>query len=359
MKLGDLHPTAVFDSYWRFACERQLIYLRRVAGGVAPWTDDPVINQFRFTNAYRACDRVSQYLISRVIYDKKDSNRDEADTVLRVLLFKFFNRIATWRLLETSFGDISAKTFSVKRMGAVLDDAMDRREPIYSAAYIIPPVPRLSGTQRKHHGHLRLLEMMLADSLPGQVAKANSLAEVYALLASYPGLGPFLAFQLAIDLNYTPVLSFDETSFVVAGPGARSGIAKCFTRADRFPPEDIIRLVAETQRQELERRGLRFPRLPGRDLQLVDCQNLFCEVDKYARVAHPEIVDPAGRSRIKQSFKPVGPISPPFFPPKWRVGDVVTLAKEASSWISTNTSSKRPKQTSILTQHLEANPTGR
>lgn len=348
MKLSDLQPTAVFDTYWRFACERQRVYLRRVAGEGAPWTDDPVIDEFRFTNAYRACDRVSQYLIRDVIYDEGCARRTDVDTILRILLFKFFNRIDTWLQIEAVCGPVTEKSFSAKRIGSVLDDVMDRRVPIYSAAYIIPPIPGVAGGKRKHHGHLRLLEMMLADGLPKKVRKASSLAEVYKLLAAYPGLGPFLAFQMAIDLNYSPVLSFDEMSFVVAGPGALSGISKCFARCDRIPPADIIRMVAESQSEELDRRGLRFPRLPERNLQLVDCQNLFCEVDKYARVAHPEIIDPAGRSRIKQSFRPLGPISSPVFPPRWHVGDVVAVAKEATSWTSITSKTKRPKQTSIL-----------
>ncbi len=359
MKLADLQPTAVFDSYWRFACERQLVYMRRVAGEGSPWTDDSIISKFRFTNVYRACDRVSQYLLRHVIYDKEHADRSDTDTVLRILLFKLFNRIETWRLLEASCGDISAKTFSAKRIGAVLDKAMARKDTVYSAAYIIPPIPGVAGRQRKHHGHLRLLEKMLADSLPMRVANAGSLADIYALLIAYPGFGPFLAFQFAIDLNYSPVVAFDEMSFVVAGPGARSGITKCFASPGRVPPEDIIRMVAEAQHQELERRGLRFPALPGRDLQLIDCQNLFCETDKYARVAHPEIVDAAGRSRIKQSFRPAGPVSLPIFPPRWRVGDVATLAKKASSWTSTTSRTKQPRQTSILGQNLELDPTSR
>ena len=64
-------PTAGvgFDYFWRYAAERQQIYLRRQAGQSAPWTDDPVLSAYRFTNVYRATDRVSQYLISRVQYD--------------------------------------------------------------------------------------------------------------------------------------------------------------------------------------------------------------------------------------------------------------------------------------------------
>ena len=33
-------------------------------------------------------------------------------------------------------------------------------------------------------------------------------------------------------------------------------------------------------------------------------QNLFCEIDKYARVAYPQFSGLDGRSRIKQRFQP-------------------------------------------------------
>jgi len=58
---------------------------------------------------------------------------------------------------------------------------------------------------------------------PGSITR-----EVYERLLRYPGLGPFLAFQYAIDLNYSDLLDFDEDDFVVAGPGALDGISKCF-----------------------------------------------------------------------------------------------------------------------------------
>ena len=60
--------TVVFDTYWRFAAERQRVYFARLLGWDPPWTGDPIIGAFRFTNPYRAADRVSQYLIRHVIY---------------------------------------------------------------------------------------------------------------------------------------------------------------------------------------------------------------------------------------------------------------------------------------------------
>jgi hypothetical protein len=73
--------SSVFDTYWRFAVERQNVFLRRVRGESPPWTIDPVIATYKFTNAYRASDRVSQYLIRRVIYGGAYGVRD---TIFRI-----------------------------------------------------------------------------------------------------------------------------------------------------------------------------------------------------------------------------------------------------------------------------------
>ena len=94
-----LKPTPAYDSYWRFAAERQHVFFRRLKRLPPPWTDDPILLTYKFTNAYRASDRVSQYLIRRVIY-RDDLPDDPAEVVFRVLLFKLFNRIETWELLE-------------------------------------------------------------------------------------------------------------------------------------------------------------------------------------------------------------------------------------------------------------------
>lgn len=88
-----LKVTPVFDTYWRFATLRQNLFMSRVLGAPPPWTQDPVLVKHRFTNAYRASDRVSQYLIRNVLY-KGEQIPDEI--FFRTLLFKFFNRIDTW-----------------------------------------------------------------------------------------------------------------------------------------------------------------------------------------------------------------------------------------------------------------------
>ena len=310
-----LSPSAVFDTYWRFAAARQAIYVARLRRSSLPWTDDPVLRAHRFTNVYRASDRVSQFLIGEVQRGPTASS-DPVDVVFRTLLFKIFNREDTWQHLESRVGPVTWRTYDYHRYRAALDEAaLDG--PIYSAAYVMPP-PRL-GEDRKHANHLRLLEQMMRNGLAGQVRSAPSLRAVYETLLAYPGLGPFLAFQYAIDLNYSDLVPFSENDFVVAGPGAKDGIRKCFGKDSVGIETEVIRYMTDTQDEHFARLGLEFPGLFGRPLHLIDAQNLFCEVDKYARVRHPEIAGISGRSRIKQKYKPGPPLATPVFPRRWGI----------------------------------------
>ena len=309
--------TPVYDAYWRFAAERQAIYMRRWCDPVGPWTTDPILAAYRFTNAYRASDRVSQFLIREVQY-REDRSQEPREIFFRTLLFKIFNRIGTWLALERELGPLTWVETDLSAVNRLLDSLMSKGQRLYSAAYIMP-APSL-GHVRKHTNHLALIKRMLDDRAPERIRQAPSLRSVFEILLRYPGLGPFLAFQYTIDLNYSAMLDHDESDFVVAGPGALDGIAKCFAHTGRRSSEEVIHWVCGQQERAFADAGLSFQTLFGRRLQPIDCQNLFCEISKYARVAHPEIRGLSGRTRIKQSFRrALDPLPPPRFPPRWNL----------------------------------------
>lgn len=309
-----LPVSPVFDTYWRFAAERQRIYASRIAGRPGPWTQDPILLAHRFTNAYRAADRVSQYLIRFVLYTGES---DFEEVFFRTLLFKIFNKIETWQLLVDQIGQPEWRSFDLDEYDHVLSHAFTAGRRLYSAAYVMP-APRF-GAARKHTNHLRLLQHMMLSELPEAVRSARTMSGAFELLRGQPGIGDFLAFQYLIDLNYSEGLDFDEMEYVVAGPGAKDGIRKCFGPAAAGIEEEVIRYMADAQDEHFNRLGLHFDRLGRRPLQLIDCQNLFCEVDKYARIAHPDVTGISGRTRIKQKFRrSVDPIEA-WFPPKWGI----------------------------------------
>ena len=291
-----------------------------------PWTDDSILLRFKFTNAYRASDRVSQYLIRHVIYQ---GSQEPEELLFRTLLFKLFNKIETWQLLEREFGPLKSTSFDLEAFDRVLTAAMANKRTIYSAAYIMPSGGK-HGDSKKHRNHLRLLKTMLSDGVAYRLTQMTSMRDAFELLLSYPMIGDFLAYQFVTDLNYSPLTNFSEMEFVVPGPGARDGIRKCFKDFGGLNEADIIKMVADRQGREFERLDLDFQSLWGRPLQLIDCQNLFCEVDKYSRHAHPEATGITGRTRIKQMFRCTPSMIDYWYPPKWGLNEIIAREQETA-----------------------------
>lgn len=304
----------MYRAYWELAAERHAIFQRRLAGDAAPWTTDPILAEYRFTNPWRASDRVSQFLIRDVIYDEPDL--DTPDLIARIVLFRLFSRPATWRALERRLGPIRARTLTDDELGSTLE-ALRLRGPIYTNAFILCAT-KAYGHERKYLNHIALVQDMLgAGGLPASIERARSLKQVYTALSQFPLIGPFMAYQLAIDLNYSPLLDFSEDEFTAPGPGAERGIRKMFPDARRSDMSAIIHRMVAEQDDASASFGLPAPRLSGmRPLRAIDCQNLFCELDKYARVRFPDLR--SSRTRIKARFTPAASALPePFYPPKW------------------------------------------
>ena len=305
-------PSALYPILWKFASERHRIYLKRVCGVHPPWTNDPVLRAFKFTNSFRASDRVSQYLI-RQTYSLTPP--DIRTLFLRTILFKIFNRVDTWETIVEHFGLPDIRTFDFEACDTLLETIRANSAPIYSAAYIMP-TGGVAGVP-KHRMHLHLIRKMIHDQLPDKLSATTSLAEVYEHFLQYPTFGPFLSYQYTIDLNYTTLTNHSEGRFVVAGPGALDGLSKCFETLGGYTPKDTILWLTDIQNREFSRYGHSFDGLWGRPLQPIDMQNILCEISKYTRVTHPTVKGVSGRTRIKQKFRMTGALPMPFFPPKW------------------------------------------
>lgn len=318
--------TAVYDSYWKFAVLRQEVFFNRLNGKQFPWSQDQILNHYKFTNAYRAADRVSQYLIKNVIYNETLPNTPK-EILFRILLFKLFNKIDTWKLLTEKFGILSYEDFNFFQYDKELNKAISGGRRIYSAAYIMPSVQSRFGFERKHSNHLKLIQLMIDEQTDQKLMFAKTMQQAFEIIKGFPGLGDFLAYQLLIDINYSTIINFSESEFVVPGPGAKGGISKCFENRSGLNDMEIIKLVTDNQDSEFQRLGLTFQSLWGRPLQLIDCQNLFCEVDKYARVKHPEIKGDSDRTRIKQVFKRNESRIDFWFPPKWKINQQIQVAE--------------------------------
>jgi len=335
VRIGEhiLTTTPAFDAYWYFATARQDIFHARVSRSniVSNRLEDEILRDYRFTNAYRASDRVSQYLIREVI-GSSDQSWSIENLFFRTMLFKIFNKIDTWEALESEFGDLVVERFDVVAFDRLLSDRQDAEIRNYSAAYIMPSAGGVFGHRRKHSNHLALLQWMMEKRFPEQLSQMETMSDGYALIRSAPSFGPFLAYQFVTDLNYGSLTAFSEMEFVVAGPGAHDGISKCFEGTDRVPAESIIAYMAKHQLDYFADLDHDFRDLWGRPLQLIDCQNLFCEISKYTRVAFPDIKGISGRSRIKQKYRQNSlEVRTPLYPEKWGINPRIDASYEDNS----------------------------
>jgi hypothetical protein len=305
----------VYRAYWTFAVERQRIFERRIRGQRAPWTDDPILARYRFTNAWRASDRVTQFLIRDVIYAHPEMPAD--DVLVRIVLARLFSKPSTWQAIEARLGPVRRQTLRYRRLPALLED-LQAAGPIYTSAFILCAT-KAYGHERKYLNHLALVREMVRRRLPRAVASARGLREVYDALLRFPLIGPFMAYQLAIDINYSELTDFSENEFTVPGPGAERGIRKVFPSARRREMPAIIQRMVQEQESACVALGIDPPTLFGHPLRAIDCQNLFCELDKYARARFPDLR--SNRTRIKTQFTPSSEPLRLFYPPKWGLNE--------------------------------------
>jgi hypothetical protein len=305
----------VFDAYWNFAASRQAIFDRRWSGAPRPWTGDVILQQFKFCNTFRAADRVTQYLLSEVIYNPKADDLSPEDTFCRIVLFRLFSKPETWLALDTNDRPLTVESLDPDRHAAILS-RLRERQAIYTSAFILAPPAQSLGS--KHLHHLRLVKRMFSPGGIGQVlAKSRTLRQLVEALLEWPTIGPFLAYQVAIDLNYSPHFQFSENEFTLPGPGALRGLQKVFVDPRGRTPQALIMDMVDSQDAHFRRLGLDFNGLFGRPLHAIDCQGLFCEIDKYSRAAFPDLR--SARVRIKQGFRPTGPLPALVFPTHWRL----------------------------------------
>jgi alpha-glutamyl/putrescinyl thymine pyrophosphorylase clade 1 len=319
----------IYDLYWIFAARRQGAFERRLAGQPWPWTSDPILQQFKFCNVFRASDRVSQYLIRHVVY--REASDTPEDRLFQIVAFRTFSKPETWEGVIERLGraptleDLRSGTFQL-----ALDDVKAESGGLYTGAFILCAT-KAFGFDEKHKNHVALFKhMFLERDAARQIRTARSFERVVRFLQGFPLNGPFMSYQIAIDLNYSDLISFDENDYTQAGPGATRGIKKAFVDTGDYSPSDVIYWMVDRQHEEFSRLGLKFSGLWGRPLHAIDCQGLFCELDKYCREAAPYL--PSNRSRIKARFIPSATPLSFFFPPKWGLNRKLSIEFTDSSF---------------------------
>lgn len=262
---------------------REAVRVKRAAGAPPPWTDDPILRDFRFCNIRREDDRVTKWLTSNWTGPHaEDQHLWFAMTVARHL-----NLIDA--LAELGY----PVPWNAKRFLKVVRGRMGAGLTAYNAAYMI----RAGKTETDKAGYLveQVFRPLWRRREKVRPAVGDTLESFHTRLQGEFGLGSFMAAQVLCDVSYRPPLLYatDWDTFAASGPGSRRGLNRVLGRETKEPwSEEDWRAELSTLRERLTpllaAKGL--PHLHARNVQ-----NVLCEYDKYLRTK-------LGEGRPKQRY---------------------------------------------------------
>ncbi|SPO30093.1 uncharacterized protein UTRI_05932 [Ustilago trichophora] len=275
----------VFRTFFQYAHERHNVFLKRKEGRPQEeWTDDPVLRSTKFANVYRVLDRLTQYVLTKVV---QDGPQELDEVCFRVLLFRSFARISTYEVIKSALGGPpTLKTFSPAAYENILMPHIGAGNAVYGSSYFIP-APREFRTQYPFQSTLRLVQLMIRTGLPSKLAEMHHMRDAHSLLTTFPSLGPFLAMQLLLDLNLCEHFDFSEEEFAACGPGSRNCLVDIFGKFVSGFELEAMRWIQNNQDYYWAKYGITdVPHLcPARKpgLNVVDIEHTLCEVFKYRR----------------------------------------------------------------------------
>jgi alpha-glutamyl/putrescinyl thymine pyrophosphorylase clade 1 len=257
---------------FNFVQERYAVLQRRQAGLPKPWTQDPIIQSYRFCNVYREDDTVTQWIKE----NWRDPNADDPNVWFAMAAARFIN----WpdSLAEVGYPvpwDAACANFIHK-----LADRAEAGKKVWTGAYVIH-----AGKGGSKIGHVAYdILTALWERRDYVLDGAKSCALFNKRLMEFDGIGSFMAGQITCDTKYTRLLdtALDWWDFATPGPGSQRGLARVFEYPVKHRWHDDLwlsgLLMLKSQIGPLVL-AAGMPPLHAQDLQ-----NCLCEFDKYERV---------------------------------------------------------------------------
>ena len=267
------------ESFFNWINERHAIYLRRLEGTSPPWTADPILQKYKFTNPFRENDRVTIWM--RKYWTNEEDKCPHEEILFNTCMFRmvgtpeFANAhgwVANWNpdytktVIQNRIQD-GEKTFT----GAYIVTNQGIKKPKAEVVVdnFLTPV-----WERRHH-------------IVDHIKTHRSLEEAHKKLGHFQGWGGggFMAYEVVSDLVYTPVLQnpVDRFTWANAGPGAKRGL-------NRIHGRELNKSLKKEQCNDemVALLNIAKPMLgehvPWKEVDMRTIEHSLCEWDKYQRV---------------------------------------------------------------------------
>lgn len=277
----------MLDLFVHYATERQNVHERRAAGlPQSEWTEDHILRTRRFCNNFRVADYGSQYVLKELLADSPDL----PTTLFRAAFYRLTNEPSFWDFMCAQLGGMpTLEHLQDGTVALVMRLAHAANWKIFRGAYLISFGAASKGQKKHEHLAHFLMDHFHPEGLHSvwpRFAAADTLYARICALESISRIGPFLAQQIATDINYSEHHLGTENDRVVLGPGSTKGLR--FIYGDSIIPGGNYhhvngQLKILELRDSLQHITLELPSGATRGLSLLDIQNVLCEFSKYVR----------------------------------------------------------------------------
>ncbi len=306
-KIWDACPTFIhgrFPMLVKYIKRRYNIHLRKdVYGKEKPWTKDPILRNFRFTNVRREHDKETIWLIKNI------AENDELcyeDKLLNCILFRLFNKHETSELIEAPIAFLESDDWNPEAYRSVFENKKleDPNYVFFTGAFYTTGM-KMNLKRYMPEGIEDTMEMRLMyfikylidNDFIDDLRDSEIQEDVFLLLSSMSGIGDFLAYQIFVDFTYIEEFPFSENEFTVAGTGCIKGLNELFSDRNGMTYEECLFWLRDNWKA-LNEKFIPDPKdrfIPERDMKdlpeydrvmnVMSLENCFCEFSKYVRAS--------------------------------------------------------------------------
>lgn len=266
MRLAQVKKLSPFEVALYWIKERHGIYVARKAGKPKPWTDDQILQSYRFCNVRRMNDKVSQWLLK----EWYTPHHGHFNMLVAATLARQLNNPESLAALgfPLQWDPARAEEILNKRAAAGLKN--------FSGAYMITGT--LGGTKVQQVVHKVVTPIY--EHRP--VIDSTSMEASVNSLLPCAGFSTFIAGQVVADLRWGMNGTWeDKLLWAPIGPGSRRGMNRMLGKPIDTPMNQkqfnnyLAAYIVDVKK--------RLPTEITHDLEAIDYQNTLCEVDKYIR----------------------------------------------------------------------------
>lgn len=268
--------------FFSFMIKREKLRLAKAGGLPPPWTEDPILREYKFTNVKRYHDRTSALLIKEFYRPYRDD--DPRLVLLNAGVARFFGTIEFMRAVGWQTSWEPAKLIKIAQ------ERMSKGERVWTGAYIVRGVeggPKAVTVVRRN-----LSELWSHASNVVNIARGTKRWQpTVEYMTKLYGFGSFMSKEVILDVRYTNAfwargLPRDVNAWTPVGPGSRRGAARIqgYGRERGVPLSGGLS-EKNTLAMCLQLFGAvkQFWPLDFVELELHDIQFQLCEFDKYER----------------------------------------------------------------------------